>query len=65
MDTNLGSALANPVNSVEQGYQDTNSKIMAAQNLHDNNMLKVLEFAGNGDVQLTLDLPQILHVGHN
>src|ERR1035437_9316651 len=39
-----------PTNSVQQGYQEVNSQIMAAQNLHDNNMLKVLEFAGNGDV---------------
>ena len=42
--------LVNPVNSVEQGYQTVNSQIMAAQNLHDNNMLKVFEFAANGDV---------------
>src|ERR1035437_5743918 len=42
--------LADQTNNVQQGYQQVNSQIMAAQNLHDNNMLKVLEFAGNGDV---------------
>ncbi len=41
--------LQSPTNSVEQGYQQVNSQIMAAQNLHDNNMLKVFEFAGNGE----------------
>src|ERR1035437_1736111 len=42
--------LADQTNNVQQGYQQVNSQIMAAQNLHDNNMLKVLEFAANGDV---------------
>jgi len=53
MDNSVAQAvsapLQNPVNSVQQGYQQVNSQIMAAQNLHDNNMLKVFEFAGNGE----------------
>jgi hypothetical protein len=43
-------ALQNPTNSVEQGYQQVQSQIINAQNIHDNNMLKVLEFAGDGQV---------------
>lgn len=43
-------AIQNPTNSVEQGYQQVQSQIINAQNVHDNNMLKVLEFAGDGQV---------------
>lgn len=50
MDDNLVNSLAQPQNSVQEGYQQVNSQVMAAQNLHDNNMLKVFEFAGDGQV---------------
>lgn len=50
MDDSLVNQLTAPVNSVQEGYQNVNSQIMAAQNLHDNNMLKVFEFAGDGQV---------------
>ncbi len=50
MDQTLVNGLANPVNSVEQGYQTVNSQIRAQQDQHDNDMLKVFEFAGDGQV---------------
>lgn len=50
MDDTLVNSLASPVNSVQQGYQNVNSQLRAAQDLHDNNMLKVFEFAGDGQV---------------
>ncbi len=50
MDQTLVNGLANPVNSVQQGYQGVTTQLRAAQDLHDNQMLKVFEFAGDGQV---------------
>lgn len=50
MDDSLVNQLTAPTNSVQQGYQNVNSQILAAQDMHDNNMLKVFEFAGDGQV---------------
>ncbi len=51
MDQGLVNSLAAPENTVQQAYQSTAANIQKTQDQHDNDMLKVFEYAGDGQTE--------------